>query len=80
MNPQLSGQLIFDKAVRSNQWKKKDKSFQQKVLGKLGSNMQNETVPLAYIIHKSKFEMNERPKCEMGNHQNLRREHRQQPL
>ena len=56
-------------------------SLQQIVLGKLDSNMQkNETGPLSYTIHQNKFKMDERPKCETGNHQNLRGEHRQQPL
>ena len=46
------------------------------VLGKLDSNMQkNETGPLSYIIYKNKFKMDERRKCETGNHQNPRGEH-----
>ena len=57
----------------------KSQSLQQMALGKLDSNMQkNETRPLFYIIHKNKFKMDERPKCETGNHQNLREENRQQ--
>ena len=41
------------------------------VLGRLDSNMpKNETEPLFYIINKNKFNMDERPKCEAGNHQN----------
>ena len=35
---------------------------------------------LSYNIHKSKFKMDERSKCETGNHQNPRGEHRKQPL
>ena len=31
----------------------------------------NETGPLSYTIHKNKFNMDERHKCETGNHQNL---------
>ena len=31
----------------------------------------NETGPLSYTIHKNKFKMDERPKCERGNDQNL---------
>ena len=51
------------------------------VLGKLDSDMQkNETGPLSYTIHKNKFHMDERSKSEIGNHQNPRGEHRQQPL
>ena len=40
----------------------------------------NETGPLSYTIHKNKFKMDERPKCETGNHQNPQGEQRQQPL
>ena len=37
-------------------------------LGKLDGNMQkNETGPLSYPIHKDKFKMDERPKCDTGN-------------
>ena len=42
------------------------------VLGELDSNMQkNESGPLSYTRHKKKLKMDERPKCETGNHQNL---------
>ena len=59
----------------------KRQSHQQMVLGKLDSHMQkNETGPLPYTIHKNKLEMDERPKCETGNHQNPRLKHRQHPL
>ena len=45
------------------------------VLGELDSNMQkNETRPLSHTIHKNKLKMDERPKCEAGNHQNPRGE------
>ena len=51
------------------------------MLGKLDSHMQkNGTGPFPHTIHKNKFKMFERPKCETGTHQNLRGEHRQQPL
>ena len=41
------------------------------VLRKLDSDMQkNETGPLSYTTHKNKFKMDERPKCQTGNHQN----------
>ena len=50
---------------------------QQIVLGKLDSDMQkNEPGPLSYTIYKNKFKMDEGPKCEKGNHQNPRGEHR----
>ena len=59
----------------------KKQSLQQIVLGKLDSSMQkNETGPLSHTIHESKSKMDERPKCEAGNHQNPRGEHRQQHL
>ena len=39
------------------------------VLGELDSYMQkNETGPLSDTIHKKKFKMDGRPKCETGNH------------
>ena len=80
MDPQLYGQLIFDKAGKFIQWKKKQ-ALHQMALGKLDSNMQkNETGPFSYTIHKNKFKMDERPKCETGNHQNLRGEQKQHPL
>ena len=42
------------------------------VLGELDSNMQkNETRLLSYTINKNKLKMDERPKCETGNHQAL---------
>ena len=42
------------------------------VLGKQDSNMQtNEPGPLSYTIHKNKFKIDERPKCETGNQKNL---------
>ena len=44
------------------------------VLGELDSNMQkNETGPLPYTIHKNKFKMDERPKCETGKYQILQK-------
>ena len=80
MDPELCGQLIFDRAGKNIQWEKRQ-SLQQMVLGKLDSNMnKNETGPLSYTTHKNKLKMDERPKCETGNHQNPRGEHRQQPL
>ena len=40
----------------------------------------NETGPFAYTKHNEKLKMDERPKCEIGNHQNPRGEYRQPPL
>ena len=77
--PSILWSLIFNKVGKNIQYKKK--SFQQTVLGKLGRNMQkNETGTFSYSIHKNKLKMDERPKCQIGNHQNPRVEHRQQPL
>ena len=59
----------------------KGQSLQQLVLGKLDSDMQkNETRPISYIIYENKFKMVGRHKCEAVNHQNSRRENRQQCL
>ena len=75
--PQMYGQLIFDKAGKSIQWKK-DSLSSKWLLGKLDSDMQkNEPGPLSYTIHKNKLKMDERPKWETGNHQNPTGESRQ---
>ena len=51
----------------------KRQSLQQMVLGNLDGDMQkSETGPLSYPIHKNKFKMDERPKCQTGNYQNPR--------
>ena len=56
MNPQLYGQLIFDKAGKNIQWERQ--SLQQMMLGKLDSYMQNnETGPRSYTLHKNKFKV-----------------------
>ena len=63
IEPQVYGQLIFNKAGKNIQWKRQ--SLQQMLSGKLYSYMQkNETIPLSYTKHKNKFKMDERPKCE----------------
>lgn len=40
----------------------------------------NETGPFPYTTHTNRLQMDERPQCETGIHQNPLREHRQQPL
>ena len=66
MDPEMYGQLIFDKVGKNIQWKKE--SLQQMMLGKLDSDMQkNEPGPLSYTIYKNKLKIVERPKCETGN-------------
>ena len=68
MDPQLCGQLIFDKAGKNIQWKKRQ-SLQQMVLEKLDNCMQkNETGPFSYTTHKNRLKMDERPKCEREIH------------
>ena len=48
-----------------------------KNLGKLDGDMQkNETGPLSYTIHKNKFKMDERPKCETKTIKNPTGEYR----
>ena len=72
MDPQVYGQLVFDKAGKTIHWKKE--SLLQMVFGKLDSDMQkNEPGPLSYTIHKNKFKMDKSSKCKTGNHQNPRR-------
>ena len=59
----------------------KRQSPQQVVLGKLDSDKKkNEPGPLSHTIHKKTLKMDERPKCEVGSHQNPRGENRQQPF
>ena len=54
MDPQMYGQLIFNKAGKNIQRKKRP-SLQQMVLGKLDGDMKNEPGPLSYI-HKFKMD------------------------
>ena len=69
MDPQMYGQLIFDKSGKNIHWNKQ--SLQQVVLGKLDRDMQKkEHGPLSYTIHKNKLKMDERPKCKTESHQN----------
>ena len=64
MDPQMYGQLIFNKAGKNIQ---KRQSLHQMVLEKLDSTMKkNETEPLSYSLQKNK--MDERPKYKAGNH------------
>ena len=80
MNPQLYGQLIFNKAGKNIQ-RGKRQFLQQMMLGKLDSNMQkDETRPLFHTIHKNKLKINKGPECETENHQNPRGESRKRPL
>ena len=59
----------------------KRQSLQQMMLGKLDSNMRkNGTGTFSYTTHEKKFKIDERPKCETGNHQNPRGEQMLQPF
>ena len=80
MDPGLYDQLVFNKARKNIQWKKRP-SLQQMVLGKLDSHLQmNETGPLPYTMHKNRLKLDERPKRETGLLQNPGGEHRQPTL
>ena len=56
MSPQLYGQLIFNKARKNIQWKKKFSSTSG--VGKTGQqHTKNETGPLSHNINKTKFKI-----------------------
>ena len=58
MDPQLYGQLIFNKTGKNIQWKKD--SFSTNRVGKARKHTQkNETGPVCNTIHKNKFKMDE---------------------
>ena len=80
IDPQLYGQLIFDKAGKDVQWKKRQ-PLQQVVLRKLDSHMQkNEIGPFPYTTHKNRLKMDQGPQCAKGIHPNPGGKHRQQRL
>ena len=57
IDPQLHGQLVFNKGGINIQWEK-IVYFQKIVLGKLDSHMQkHETGPLCFTIHRNKLRM-----------------------
>ena len=61
--------------------KTKQSLLKQMVLGKLDSYMwKNEIAPLPNNIHKNKFKMDRRIKCDIGKHQNPIGQHSQKPL
>ena len=76
----INGQLIFNKTGNSIKWKN-DSPFNKWCWENwTATGNSNGTEPLSYNIHKNKFKMDERPKCETGNHQNPRGKHRNQTL
>lgn len=78
IDPQLYGQLIFDKAGKNIQWKKVSSISSA---GKIGQPQVEEcNWTISYTLHIDKFKMDERPKCEAGILQNHRGQHRQQPF
>ena len=68
VDPQLCGQLVFDKAGRHIQWKKVSLTHG---VGEIGL--------FPHITYKHRLKMDEIPKCEIGIHQKPG-EHRQQPM
>ena len=56
MNPDMYGQLIFDKGGKNMKWERQ--SLQQVVLGKLDSSMSiNERRTHPHTVHKNKRKM-----------------------
>ena len=80
MDPQLCGQLIFDKSRKNIQWKKDsvfNKWYWENWTGTRRMKLDH-TIP--HTIHKNRLKMDKRPTCAKGIHQNPRGGHRQQPL
>ena len=78
MNPQMHGQLIFDKAGKNLQWNK-DSLFSKWCWENWTATCRRINLDhfLTYTIHKNKLKMDKRPKFKTGSHQNLRGENRQ---
>ena len=80
VDPQLYGQLVFDKGGETIHWKK-DSLFNKRCWENwTASHVQKGTRPLSYTTHNDKLKMDERSKCETRFHQNPRGEHRQHLL
>ena len=79
MDPWLFGQLIFDKAGKTIQWIK-DSLFNKLCWGKWSATCKRMKLDHSHTPHKDKLQMDERPRCETGIHQNHRGKHRLQPL
>ena len=55
VNPQICGQLIFNKAGKNIEWEK-DSLFNKWCWGNWTATQRNETGPLSYTIHKNKMD------------------------
>ena len=79
MDPQLYGQLRFDKAGKTIHWKK-DSPFNKWCWENWTSTCRRMKLDHSCTIHKDKLKMDERSKCETRIHLNPGREHRQHPF
>ena len=68
VDPELYGQLIFDKGGKTIHWKK-DSLYNIWCREMDIHSQKNETRPLSFTIHKEKLKMDERSKCETRFHQ-----------
>ena len=73
-NPNTYGHLIFAKGGKDRKMGTR-LSFQQEVLGNLGSCMESRTPP--HTMHRYKLNVAERLQCETRHHQSPGRKHRQ---
>ena len=80
MDPQMYGQLIFDKAGKNIQWNKDSLFSKWYWENWTGTCRKMNLGPLSYTIHKNKLKMDERRQCKTGSHQNSQGESRQKSL